>query len=128
MGMPGVKGVNNHMGSYLTTRPDKMASVMAELKERGLFFIDSRTTTRTVAFQAAQKMGVPAASRAVFLDNDPHPKAQAFQLKRLIGIARQKGEAIGICHPHKESAEFLKRYERKLKSYVNLVKVSALTH
>lgn len=126
--MPGVKGVNNHMGSYFTTRPDKMTVVMEELKKRRLFFIDSRTTTLTVAFEIARKVGVPAANRAVFLDNDLHPKALAFQMKRLIGIARQKGSAIGICHPHKESLDFLISYTNKLKSSVNLVHVSELTN
>jgi len=126
--MPGVKGVNNHMGSYFTTRPDKMTVVMGELKKRGLFFVDSRTTTQTVAFEIARKVGVSAANRAVFLDNDLHPKALAFQMKRLIGIARQKGSAIGICHPHKKSFDFLRSYTDRLKGSVKLVRVSELTN
>ena len=109
-GIPGVRGVNNHMGSYFTERKDKMRVVLSELKRRNLFYIDSRTTSKTVAFHMAKKVGVPVAKRSVFLDNDLSPKAIKFQIQRLIGIARHSGAAIGIGHPHKETLRILKDY------------------
>jgi polysaccharide deacetylase 2 family uncharacterized protein YibQ len=124
--VPGVKGVNNHMGSYFTESQGKMAVVMDELRKRHLFYIDSRTTHQTVAFDLARKMGVPAAERGVFLDNDLSPKGINFQMERLLGIARHSGAAIGIAHPHKETLQVLKGFLQRLKSKVDVVPVSDL--
>jgi len=124
--IPGIRGVNNHMGSYFTSKRDKMAVVMGELKRRDLFYIDSRTTTETVAHELAQKMGVPVASRSVFLDNDLSSKAIGFQMERLLGIARHSGAAIGIGHPNEETLKLLRKYIKKLKTRVNVVHVSQL--
>ena len=124
--VPGVLGVNNHMGSLFTARRDKMAIVMSELKKRHLFYIDSRTTTETVAPELAEQMGVPVASRSVFLDNDLSSTAIRFQMERLLGIARHSGAAIGIGHPNKETLSLLKEYREKLKTRVKLVPVSEL--
>lgn len=124
--IPGVRGVSNHMGSYFTARQDKMDMVLRELKERRLFYIDSRTTTQTVAFDLAKKMGLPVANRNVFLDNDLSPNAIKFQMERLLGIARYSGGAIGIGHPHKETLKILKLYLPKLKTDFKVVPVSKL--
>jgi polysaccharide deacetylase 2 family uncharacterized protein YibQ len=124
--VPGVQGVNNHMGSLFTTKRDKMAVVMRELKKRDLFYVDSRTTTETVAYELAEKMGVPVASRSVFLDNDLSSTVIKFQLERLLGIARHSGAAIGIGHPNVETLSLLRDYRDKLKTRVRVVPVSEL--
>ncbi|MBW2017940.1 MAG: divergent polysaccharide deacetylase family protein [Deltaproteobacteria bacterium] len=124
--VPGAKGFNNHMGSLFTERWDKMRIVLSEAKRRGLFFVDSRTTNKTVALRTAREMGVPAARRNVFLDNDASPTAIKFQMERLLGIARQKGAAVGIGHPNRETLRALKEYLPKLKRDFTLVPVSDL--
>ena len=124
--VPGVRGVNNHMGSLFTARRDKMAVVMSELKKRNLFYIDSRTTSETVAPELAEEMGVPVASRSVFLDNDLSTTVIKFQMERLLGIARHSGAAIGIGHPNIETLNLLKEYREKLKTRVRLVPVAQL--
>jgi len=124
--IPGIRGVNNHMGSLFTAKRDKMAVVMGELKKRNLFYIDSRTTTETVAHELAEMMGVPVASRSVFLDNDLSPNAIRFQMERLFGIARHSGAAIGIGHPNEETLDLLKKYLEKLRTRVTVVPVSEL--
>lgn len=124
--IPEVQGVNNHMGSRFSEDEEKMALVLNELKTRGLFYIDSRTTSRTVAVKVARRLGVPAASRSVFLDNDLSEEAMNFQMKRLLGIARHKGSAIGIGHPHRETLKVLRGYLGKLKEEVEIVKASDL--
>ena len=124
--VPGVCGVNNHMGSLFTTKREKMAVVMNELKKRNLFFIDSRTTTQTVAYELAEEMGVPVASRSVFLDNDLTSSVLKFQMERLLGIARHSGAAIGIGHPNVETLSLLRDYREKLESRVKVVPVSEL--
>jgi polysaccharide deacetylase 2 family uncharacterized protein YibQ len=122
----GIRGVNNHMGSYFTERPDAMAIVLSELKRRKLFYVDSRTTSQTVAFELCRKMGVPVAKRSVFLDNDLSPNGIRVQMERLLGIARHSGAAVGIGHPHKETLQFLRHYLPKLKTRFKLVPVSKL--
>lgn len=122
----GISGISNHMGSSFTENREKMGIVLKELKKKGLCFIDSRTTSGTVGFQEAIKMGVPTASRNVFLDNDLDIKAIEMQIQRLLNIARHSGSAIAIGHPHKETFEVLKEYFPKIKNDFELVPVSEL--
>jgi polysaccharide deacetylase 2 family uncharacterized protein YibQ len=126
---PDIKGVNNHMGSKFCENEEKLRLVMRELKNRGLFFVDSRTTTRTQAYRVAQEEEVPSAERNVFLDNIQSPQAVRRQLKRLIQLAKLKGEAIGIAHPHEVTLKVLKEDVPKLSSDgIELVPVSQLVH
>lgn len=105
--VPYAKGANNHMGSRYTEERNKMVPVLGFLKERGLFFIDSKTTPRSVGSSLAREMGVETASRNVFLDNVQDVEAIRAQLEQLAGLARRKGAAIGICHPHKATIQAL---------------------
>ena len=124
--VPGLKGVNNHMGSCFSERPDKMAAVLKEIKRHSLFYVDSRTTPRTVAFDVAKKTGVPAAKKSVFIDHDPSEKAIAIQMERLLGMARYSGSAVGIGHPYKLTIEALDRFRDQLKRGYDVVPVSEL--
>ena len=126
--VPGVLGVNNHMGSCFTENTDKMIIVLNKLKEKGLFYIDSKTTSETVGYKLAKKLGLKTAKRSVFLDNDLTPKALQIQMERLLSIARHNGVAIGICHPHKETLELLKKNIKKIKSGYEMVPVSELVN
>jgi polysaccharide deacetylase 2 family uncharacterized protein YibQ len=124
--IPGVIGANNHMGSYFSERQDKMSVVLKELKDRNLFYVDSRTTAQTVGYDLAKKMGVPAGKKSTFLDNDLSLKAMRFQMELLMGMARYSGKAIGIGHPHKETLVILKEYLQRLKTEFNVVPVSEM--
>lgn len=96
--IPYAVGVNNHMGSKATADLKTMTWVMQELSARGMSFIDSRTTIRTVAEQAARTQGVPTNRRHVFLDNERDPAAIRKQLEEAVYRARLEGEAIAIGH------------------------------
>ena len=124
--VPGLRGVNHHMGSYFTERYDKMKIVLRELKRHNLFYLDSRTTNLTVAFDLAKDMGVPAAKKDLFLDNDLSSKAIKLQVERLFGFARYSGTAVGIGHPHKETLQVLREYLYQLKTDFKVVPVSEL--
>lgn len=127
--LPSVKGVNNHMGSEFCENKEKLRPVMRELKNRGLFFVDSRTTSGTQAYRVAQEEEVSSAERNVFLDNIQSPQAVRRQLKKLIQLAKLKGQAIGIAHPHEVTLKVLKEDLSKLSSNgVELVPVSQLVH
>lgn len=105
--VPGAAGVNNHMGSGLSTDRPAMEAVLAVIGSRGLYFLDSRTSAESVAYTAARALDVPAAERQVFLDPDPRPEAVRYQFRRLLEAARARGAAIAIGHPHPDTVAVL---------------------
>src|SRR5262249_55548214 len=98
--VPGAVGANNHMGSRLSASDRSMRVVLGVLADRKLFFLDSRTSPESVGYRLATELGVPAAARQVFLDGDQRTEIIHEQFERLLGIAREKGAAIAIGHPH----------------------------
>ncbi len=107
--VPHVAGVNNHQGSRATADPQLMDALMSSLRERGLFFIDSRTSVQTVAYDTAEKDGVRASFRnAQFLDDIETGAAIQKQLQRAENDAVKKGWAITIGHPHPATIEVLR--------------------
>lgn len=124
--VPYISGVNNHMGSRLTADSDKMNQVLSILKTRRLFFIDSRTTAKSVARSSARLFAVPFAERDVFLDNNPSKKKIKKQIEKLIVIAEKTGFAIGIGHPHKTTCEAIAEMIPEIKKRVRLVPASRL--
>jgi len=92
-------GVNNHMGSRFTADEGAMAPLVAHLAQRGLLWLDSRTTARTAGPRLAARNGLPVLERDVFLDDDPDRPGVHEQLERLERIARSHGAAIAIGHP-----------------------------
>jgi|CXWL01.1.fsa_nt_gi polysaccharide deacetylase 2 family uncharacterized protein YibQ len=98
--VPGAVGVNNHMGSELSGDSRAMGSVLQVLAEKDLFYLDSRTSAASVGFQVARELGIPAAERQVFLDPDPGIDAVRAEVARWLALAREKGAAIAIGHPH----------------------------
>lgn len=105
--VPGARGVNNHMGSLATADARVMRDVLEALPE-GLYFIDSRTTPRSVAEHTAELMGRPTASRDVFLDPERTEVAIRKQIDRLAGIASSRGHAIAIGHLYPETVSVLR--------------------
>lgn len=108
--LSGYVGINNHMGSKFSRWPDGMALVMQALRARGLLFLDSRTIADSVGAKEAAAYGVPHADRDVFLDNDQNPGAVAAMLAELERIARKRGFAVGIGHPHPGTIEALQKW------------------
>ncbi len=106
----GIVGVNNHMGSRFTASAPGMEAVMAVLRERGLFFLNSRTSPHSVGIATAQEAGVPHAGRDIFLDDDMAAPAVASELARTEAVARRNGIAIAIGHPHEATIEALRAW------------------
>jgi len=123
----GIKGVNNHMGSKMTGVSTRMYQIFSILKKRNLFFIDSRTTPRTLCKPSARLLQIPFSERDVFLD---HRQDAAFiqkQIDRLIRIAQKKGHAVAIGHPYPVTYRVLRRNLPNLKKHVTIVPASELT-
>jgi polysaccharide deacetylase 2 family uncharacterized protein YibQ len=129
-GVPWVIGVNNHQGSLATSDGALMGELMPLLRERDLFFIDSRTAATTVAFDTAEKEDVRCAFRNVpFLDDVQTESAIRKQLELAIRGAKEKGEAIAIGHPHAETLRVLREVLPQAGGQgVQLVFASELVH
>ena len=124
--LPQAQGLNNHQGSALTADRDAMASLMTQLKQREMFFIDSRTTEKSVALAVAGELGVPATARNVFLDNERSETRIAEQLQFAINLARQEGHALAIGHPYPETIAALDKLLPEIPIAVTLVPASQL--
>lgn len=105
--IPGALGVNNHMGSRGTADERVMRAVLAVVKERGLIFVDSVTSPRSIAARVASEMQIRTAARQVFLDNEDEETAIRRQVLHLITLARQRKEAVAIGHAHRLTATVL---------------------
>jgi len=105
--LPEVKGVNNHMGSLITQNKEIMKIILAEIKSRDLFFIDSRTTEKSIAYRLAREMGLPCGQRDIFLDSEVNRKSILSQIEKLIHLCQQRGRAIAIGHPYPETLNLL---------------------
>ena len=113
--VPYLSGVNNHMGSRLTRDRRRMDWLMAELSAVGhLVYIDSRTTAASAAADAAGAARLPYAARDVFLDNRQDQRYIDRQFDLLLARAAQRGDAIGIAHPHPATLAVLARRLRAL--------------
>lgn len=113
--VPFTSGINNHEGSRMTAEPLAMAWLMGELQRRNKFFVDSRTSPKTVAAAQAQKIGLPSVSRDVFLDNERTEAAITAQLEEAIKLARKHGSVVVIGHPYPQTLAVLERELPKLK-------------
>ncbi|MCK5099820.1 MAG: divergent polysaccharide deacetylase family protein, partial [Desulfobacteraceae bacterium] len=125
--VPNIAGVNNHMGSKLTSHSDQMNQIFTILKKENLFFVDSRTSAESQCEASARLLNLKFARRNVFLDNFQNTKYIAEQLKKLVALAKKHGSAIGIGHPYKETLEALSKELPKLKNEVEIVRASVLT-
>lgn len=108
-------GVNNHMGSGGTSNPELMRTILGELKRRGLFFLDSGTTLKSVAPGIGYELGIPVLRRDVFLDNVDSKEAVRQKVRELADVASKKGYAIGIGHYRHNTLSVLNEEIPKLK-------------
>ncbi|MEC9166621.1 MAG: divergent polysaccharide deacetylase family protein, partial [Pseudomonadota bacterium] len=103
----GYVGFNNHMGSRLTANRDAMDQVMTAAGARGLMFLDSLTTNRSVAYASARAAGLPATARDVFLDNTDLADEVMVRLAETEARARARGSAVAIGHPRDATLDVL---------------------
>jgi len=126
--VPYVRGVNNHMGSLLTRHPGHMSWLMQELsRQGGLYFIDSKTTNKSIADKIAVEYSVPNLSRDFFLDPDDKENTIRRQFDLFIKKVNQRGYAIAIAHPYPKTIQFLKDHLNELsKQGIKVIPVSSL--
>jgi len=128
--VPDAAGVNNHQGSQATADAALMDELMPVLRDRHLFYVDSRTTAATVAYDTAQDFGVRSAFRNVpFLDDVAEVAAVRKQLELALRGAREKGGAVAIGHPHPATLQALREVLPQAQERgIHLVHASELVH
>lgn len=126
--VPSVKGVNNHMGSKMTTVSRQLYQIFSVLKKRDLFFIDSFTTADSLCKPSARILNIPFAQRDVFLDHIQENDFIRKQIDRLLHIAYSQGEAVGIAHPYSVTFEVFREVLPELKKKAELVPASEIVH
>jgi hypothetical protein len=125
--VPQARGLNNHMGSLVTSDPLVMRRVLDAVKKTGLFFIDSKTAPETVGHSLARQMKIRTAIRDVFLDNVADYDHSLGQIKTLLQLARENGQALAIGHPFASTLAALRDAVPWLKQQkVEIVFASAL--
>ena len=113
--LPGIIGVNNHQGSKATGDSATMKVVLRELKSQGLFFLDSHTTSSTVARDTAQSLGVATARNDIFLDNSSNVADIRAQIYKAFAMAEKNGSVIAICHARVNTAKCWQQYAAEFK-------------
>lgn len=125
--IPEARGLNNHMGSLLTQQATPMGWLMEFLSARGAYFVDSRTTAASRAWETAQRYHVPSLPRDVFLDHDRDPEQILRQLQSAVKLAQTRGYAVAIGHPYPETLSALEQLPGLLSAaQVELIPVSDL--
>ena len=115
--LPDAIGVNNHMGSLLTQYQGQMEWLMETLNNDNKFYIDSMTISDSVAGKIAQENQVPCLRRDVFLDNKLNPAYIQHQFEHLVELAKLRGHAVAIGHPHPETIRVLMKNLSELDKY-----------
>ena len=96
--IPHLIGINNHMGSAFTENEPKMTLVLEWVKKKGLYFLDSRTSGRSVVCQVAKRLGVPCLANETFLDNKDDVQDIEAQLDLVLQLALKEGQTVAIGH------------------------------
>ncbi|WP_085247691.1 divergent polysaccharide deacetylase family protein [Gilliamella mensalis] len=124
--VPYAIGVNNHMGSLMTSNLTGMTHVMKVLSHHSMFFLDSKTIGKTQVKNAARNYNIPVLTRDVFLDDQQKENAISQQFDFAVTLARKNGVAIAIGHPHPQTVNVLRTKLANLPEDIELTKLSQL--
>ena len=125
--LPMAQGVNNHMGSAATADPLTMQNLMQALKPHNIYFLDSRTTARSVAAKTASDTGIRNLSRDVFLDHEINPSLIKERLDETLSLAQRRGYAIAIGHPYSTTLDALQNWMQRHQEEVRFVPLGFFT-
>ena len=122
----GVKYINNHTGSGFTSDFKSTLTLLDELKNSEIYFIDSLTTNKSTVLDASKKLGLKYAYRDVFLDNEQNVSKILKMINNAVAVAKKDGVAIAICHPYKSTFEALKIAQKDAFNGVEVVYVDKI--
>jgi polysaccharide deacetylase 2 family uncharacterized protein YibQ len=118
--------VNDSGGKFMADRQN-MPTLLNEIAERGLGYLDNNPTPGSVGRDPDATSPMPSAHADLVIDANAAPEALDASLARLVGLARQRGSAIGVVSGAPTDIERLERWANGLDSKgVALVPLSAL--
>ena len=125
--IPNIIGINNHMGSLLTRHPGHMQWLMNVIKKNEYIYVDSLTSTNSVAGEIAKKNKIPFLKRDIFLDNNTDLEYITKKFFELIALAKKEGTALAIAHPHSNTIKILSEFLQDIDAYgVKLIGIKSL--
>ena len=111
--LPSPIGINNHRGSLATSKWDIMVPIIDVLKERRLLFLDSRTSGKSVAYEAAKAAGIMTLRNRGFLDGTPDKDSIKARFDQVVKTTLQRGDMIVICHFRPATLLFLETLNKE---------------
>ncbi|HEY9062253.1 MAG TPA: divergent polysaccharide deacetylase family protein [Pseudobacteroides sp.] len=103
--VPYAVGANIHMGSKAGNEKHVVSSILDIIKEKNMFFVDSRSEDHPIAKKLADKIGIICHDRDVFLDGKKPKSYIIEQLRKAGDIALKNGKAIAIGHVGTEGGQ-----------------------
>ena len=123
----GYAGVMNFLGGKLTADETGFAPILQELADRGLYYADDGSSSRSAALALARRIALPAGRADIIVDTSNRQEAMESALLRLEALAREKGSAIGMASGLPTSLERVSGFVHALeKRGIALVPLSAL--
>ena len=122
---PTARYINNHTGSVFTNNYRAMFTLYTALRKEGFMFVDSRTIASTKVPKIVKKFGDAYVARDIFIDNVHNVKTIHKQLRKAVALAKKKGYAIAIGHPHTITMKALSQARNILKD-VELIYIDNL--
>jgi polysaccharide deacetylase 2 family uncharacterized protein YibQ len=123
--LDGAVGANNHMGSRMIEDKEKMEVILTEMKGKGFFFLDSKTSPGSIVSDVAHSVGVKTAERDIFLDGKDDVEYIHTKLEEVAALAQKNGSVIAIGHLHLKTIKALESYLSELKKRgIQFVKLS----
>lgn len=124
--LPNVKYINNHTGSKFTEDRNSMDRLLSILEENNIDFLDSKTTTKSAIEEISKSTNKYFLQRDIFIDNELSIESINKQVKNGIEIAKERGYAILIGHPHKQTFKVLKNAKKNILREVDIIYVDEL--
>lgn len=125
--IPHARGVNNHEGSLITSQKNVITKFLKIIKKEKLFFVDSRTTSETVAYDVARELKIQTAFRDIFLDSEKTYSHSMSQIQKLISVSLKNGKAIAIGHPFQTTLQAIKDSLKSIRNHgIKIVFVSQI--
>ncbi len=129
--LPEAVGLNNHMGSKSTTDLAVMTPVLLRLKQKGMYFLDSKTSPKSICAVASAQTGVLYIANQLFLDDTQRTASVADYLDRAAAIALEKGYTVAIGHTYKETYEAITsrivNYEKRGIEFITVRELISIT-
>ncbi|NQS98192.1 MAG: divergent polysaccharide deacetylase family protein [candidate division Zixibacteria bacterium] len=126
--IPCARGMSNHQGSKFTASYDAMNLLIDVLADTNMYFIDSLTSPKSIAYRLCRQRKIPALRRDIFLDTNLEPEETiAGRFCQLVAVAKKRGYAVGIGHHYRETLfEFKEFLDSPLSDEIELILPSEL--